>query len=665
MKVLPRGPIIRITPPSSHAVSSSKTTTTAAALGFGRDDWATGRDISVEERRCGILLGMREIAPRRAAASTTALAPPSLPLFDAVVKGQTSDFQVNEITSNAAAAFLTKEPKARWRKISRQKTLLVENAREPFSNPTKSFSPLVQSHGEYVRLLGRLPSEEPVLQFVVYRDGAAIPDLLNRFRYEIGVEKAAVHLRETPGGFHGCISQFGTCVGVTKEQLAHVSRHYNLHPLIMDPRGYHRLEAWPSLTAPPHAYFYRLLLRCVEGEEGILTEALRRWKETGFVNYFGMEHFGLGENAMFDLAAFAARGAVDRALGCYLQSLADANPFHHGHFMAYVNAERGSAAGIMEQWASESRGVRATPAIQRVLRALHRYHAEANAEAKENDRQGEPTPPHETKAASTEEVGAIAWLEKAWRELGVEGACRRSAAEFVWNAMASQRLLSYGGEVVVGDLVRVAKGPIEQGENAPNGETSANDGIRRVETSAEARSFTLADVVLPVPYPGSDLTRAVFPAAGALTSGLFEDFARRHHLEFLFHPPSSETGERRGVVYRPVIRKPLRVSAAVLRDPSSFTALKSDRFLRQERKAIEGLELDYHGRVREPCVFNLPERFAERMALVRRHHAGEASVAVSFVLPAEASPWVALREVFAMKYLHFTDLYFTQRRDVE
>ncbi|CCW68376.1 unnamed protein product [Phytomonas sp. Hart1] len=633
----------------------------AAKLGYGRDDWATGRDISSEERECGMILRMREIPTRGASSQpnpTSSSASSSSPLWNAVIKGQSSDFQVNEIHSNelfTAAAILARRPRSRWRKLSRAQTLLVENSPlESFGSPDKTFSPRVQSHGTYMPLHGRLPTAEPVLHFMIYRDSNAVGNLYHRFLRELGVEKAALTLREGPGGFYGCLSQFAAGVGITKEQIVHLSRHYALHPLIIDPRKYYPLEAWGPLTAPPRAYFYRVLLRAVgpnAPNPPPIPEVLQSWTENGFVNYFGIERFGVGANRAFEVAAFAARGDFPRGVGGVLQTLAEADPFHLAHFTAYVNAAPGGVSGVVEAWARETRALRAAPAICRLPDALHRHHAGAKGEGEG----GAPNERERAHSSAPERAGeGFAELENAWREGGMEAAARRSAAEFVWNAMASQRLLSHGREVVVGDVVRVG----DEAVGDPPAE------VRRVRTSEEARARTIDEVVLPVPYPGSDLARAVFPAIGALNFALFEEFAARYQLGFLFHPETeiASIGEKPNwepITYRPIVRKPHKLSASMIYDPSSFTALKSDLFLLQERKAVEHLDLDYANRVREPSIYNISERFAERLALVKQVHSGNYSVALSFMLPADASPLVALREVFALKYLHFNDLHFS------
>lgn len=106
-----------------------------------------------------------------------------------------------------------------------------------------------------------------------------------------------------------------------------------------------------------------------------------------------------------------------------------------------------------------------------------------------------------------------------------------------------------------------------------------------------------------------------------------------------------------------MVRRPDRMQAAVLRDPTSCTTLKSDHFLLQEHLPTESWSLDYARRVREPSPFNVSERFREKMDFIRDHQPGENTVVLSLALPAESSPWVALREVFDLRFGSFHDLY--------
>lgn len=648
MKALGRGPITRL---ASAAVG-------ARGAVYNRDDWSAGRDTAAEERRCGMVVRLSDTAAAATSGSAAAGASNALTPLLAVVRAQTTDAQVSEVGADGQGAFLEKSPRARWRKISRAKTLLVEDTATPFSNPEKSFAPRVQSYGEYVRRLGRLPDGQPLLRFVLYRDGYSLDAVRHRFQYEIGVPADALYFHTPPGGSFAAVSQFGVAVGVTREQLPHAARRYNVHPFILDPRDYHSLAELSQLTAPASAYVHRLVLRCVPAEEEAVMARLQRLRSVGFVNYFGMEHFGLGSNTLFDLAAAQHGGDVHHAVGGYLQTLAESNPLHYDAYLAYANAEPGTVTGVLEEWVRLCERAKLPRATRNMLRDLSHYHQQVLAQraavrADNSNNNNEVS----SGVAGLDTVAAAA-LQRVWDDCSVADKTDFSASAFVWNAMAAQRLLSYGNKVVRGDLVRCA---------GPHG----TPHIAEVASEEEAAAYSMEDVVLPVPQ--KQTRSMVFPSHN-VDRALYEAFAARHHLSFLFGESESRsplssaptatsstrddsTAKAAAVEYRNVVRRPDRMQAAVLRDPASCTTMKSDYFLLQEHLPTASESLDYERRVREPSPFNVSERFREKMDFVRQHHPGENTVVLSLSLPAEASPWVALREVFDLRYGSFHDLY--------
>lgn len=613
MKAIGRGPITRLAGAGAGV----------AGAVYNRDDWSAGRDVAAEEHRCGILARVTDDA--------------AAPLV-AVVRAQTTDSQVTEVDVAGHGAFLERSPRARWRKISRAKMLLVEDTSTPFSNPDKSYTPRLQSYGEYVRRLGKLPEGQPLLRFVMYRDGYSLAAVRHRLQYEIGVSPDAVYLHPPPGGSFASITQFGVAVGVTREQLPHAARRYNVHPLVFDDRGYHALAELPQLSAAPRSYLHRVVLRCVPGDEAAVSARLRRLSDGGFLNYFGVERFGLGSNTLFDLAAAQHRGDVHRAVGGFLQTLAESNPLHHAWYLTYVNAEDGTTAGVVGEWLRLCERAKLPKRTREMLRALQHYHQHYQ---------------HHLSSSRTD-AAAAATMQDVWRLCDVADESEASAAAFVWNAMASQRLLSYGSQPVKGDLVRCPRA----------------DGVAQlveIATDAEAARYKMEDVVLPIPHKGK--TGLPYPTHG-VSQELYKRFAAKHHLAFLFDSPLGSstassslsravglTADDAAACYRHVIGRPERLQAAVLRDPTSCAALKSDNFLLQEHQPTESWSLDYERRVREPSLFNVSERFRERMQFVCRHHPGENTVMLSFALPADSSPWVALREVFDLRYGSFHDLY--------
>ncbi|EPY27861.1 tRNA pseudouridine13 synthase [Strigomonas culicis] len=558
MKAVPVGPITRLAAFQS----------TDSGLLYSRNDWSVGRDLRAEEVRSGIVLTTHEVAN------------PGAKRIEAVVKAQPSDFQISAIGAHdGSIAALLKERRARWRKMSRPTYYLAESTATSFSDPDKSFSPVIQSHGEYVRRQGRLPEEKPLLQFVLYRDRHTMKEVLSRFRYEIGATADAFSLAVPPGGSYACVTQFGTAIGVTKEQLVHASRRYNLHPLLLDPRKYYEVGQFAALTQPPLAYQYRILLRFVGGGEACILQRLRQWTETGFLNYFGLDCFGASTSALFDLGAFAHRADHRRAVGAFLQSVAESDPFHYPFFLAYVNSEASTTVGLLEKWIDACAQKRNERQLRDVLVALKAHH-------------------------DATQGGPAATMADVWGRVPLGRRAHDSAAEFVWNAMVSQRIFSRGLRVVKGDLVAAA-------------DVAGGRSVHLVASATDAERFSIFDVVMPVPYnDGCENQQCLYPTVdGAVSREAYVQFASKHSLSFLFDKNSTATSTTQSPApsYRSICSRPQTVSSCILNDPSSLTTLKDDLFLLRERK--ENSLNDLSLRLREPSIFNMSERLHTKTAV--------------------------------------------------
>lgn len=606
MKVVSSGPLLQVV---RRSVSVGE-----SGLIYNRDDWNTGRRLGAEEQRSGILLRLSDVGKSKDSGGGA-----SPRRLEAVVKGQSTDFHVNQVLHAGKKSCIEKCPKGRWRKISRSKTILVDHQDSRFSDPDRPKVPLTQSLGEYVPRVGKLPPHQPVLEFALFRDGYSMESTLARFRYVLGVSPDALVMRETPGGHYGCTTQTCASVGVTKELLPHVSRHYNLHAMIVDPKSYHGADALGRFQAAPAGYAYRVLLRCVTGDREAIRQNLQLLSRDGFINYYGVENFGVCSSPLFDMNALASAGEYSRASGTYLQLLAETNPRHFDFFSAYLRAEPSTSLGAADAWMRASKALY-RPEETTVLRRLCELHAAEDGDS------------------------AAAHLQALWESIPAKTRKKgaRAAAMMVWNAMASQRLSRHGRTVVKGDLVCV-------------------DGdVHVVDSDEAAAGFSVEQVVLPVPFRETTGRQLHYPDLSAVSEGAYRAFASRHRLGFLFDPAGedySSATPQPEPVYRPVVAKPKNLQASILVDPSSLTALKSDLFLLQERKPVDdGVSLNYDLRVREPSPYNVSERFAQRMQPIRAAHGGGHSVALSFLLGPDSSPLSALREPFDLVYAVFHDL---------
>eukprot|EP00796_Vickermania_ingenoplastis_P009725 gene9725-6813_t len=597
MKLIPRGPITRL---AAKELSTAAGAKVLPGL-YSRQDWNEGRNLEQEEQRCGIALCLHNAAGANWSRPT------------AVVKAQPSDMHINQIDFNGDGSFLQKIPKGRWRKVSRQKTLLIENSsNEHFGDPDKSFSPRVQSYGEYVRRLGRVPETNPVLLFVMYREGIAMRSVFHRLHYEIGVKNDAIHVYEPPGGHLGSVTQFGYALGVSKELLPHASRHYNLFPLLFEPRRYMSLESFmDAQQAPPRGFFYRSLLRCVDvRDDEHLKDILQHVNSAGFINYFGVELFGIGGNTLFDISGLREKGYLDRAAGSYLQLLAESNPFHYDFFLSLINAHETTAAGVARLWSEKCKEAKLPKVECCLIEKVYDFYRASRSQDPQNA------------------LGALAAL---WEAIPNKTKLCDSTSQFVWNSMATRRLKESSTSVVKGDLVR------------------SDTGILKVESDKDALNYSIHDVVLPVPYASCNVETLVFPETMTVSKAWAKEFAHQRGFLSIFNSAPTE-GALRPPVYRRLIEKPIRLQAAVLRDPSSLASIKSDLFLKQERKSIDSFELSFDARVREPSPFNISEKLVARLEMIKRRCPGDKSVVLSFTLPPSTSPYIFLREAFNLRY---------------
>ena len=278
--------------------------------------WQKGRAFALEERRSGMLTSVRESNTREASnnfsfeyqhklrqaqsgrrggphghgkdrrrqrggaaassSSSSLVTAFGGDRFNAVVRCQAEDWQVNELDTAGDVVRLHSRPKGRWMKVDKHKTILVEDdSNERFVEANKSYTPKMAHAGRYSPVLGRLPKGTPVLNFNVYRHHHATPNVLERMRYATRIPSEAISFAgdETFGGVaymdgFGTVTQQGKALGATKELLPHASRHYGIFPLIFDPRGYEALPSAPSpadgsvFKTDTQGAFYRCVLRC-------------------------------------------------------------------------------------------------------------------------------------------------------------------------------------------------------------------------------------------------------------------------------------------------------------------------------------------------------------------------------------------------------------------
>jgi tRNA(Glu) U13 pseudouridine synthase TruD len=620
LKLLPRGVVQLVASAPSPLGSVSSIS-----------DWAGGRSLEAEEHRLGMLCRVRTTSdrPMSAASSGQALTHHSPPPLQCVVKCDVADWQVNELDADGATVFLRSRLKAQWRKMEKRKTHLVEdNSNESFTDPNKTFTPKVQHHGLYVRKLGQISAERPLLGFTVYRENTSVAAMKQRLQSEARIDADAVELFDCASGYQfGCVTQRGTAIGVSPLALVHGSRHYSLHSLLFDPDSpMLPVDQLGLLRRPPAGTLFRVMLRCVsaKGDQSggaTIAAALERLASRGFVNYFDAGRFGIGSTGLHETAACLLQTRdLQRACAQWLHREAEKHSVHYQNYISYINADASTTRGVVAMWRQNAYKINSSRQMMKFLEQLERMSGNA------------------ADTALLEELSQTAFPD--------HGPYFRSAAEFLWNAMVSQRLMTYGLRVCVGDIV--ANGQLR----------------RRVHSPEDARKFTIFDVACPVLY-GTERGEALYPGHD-VGAAFCKDFCAQHKLDFLLQgTPTLDAGGGSSVAgwhLRHIVARPENLRHIAVPDPNSYAVAKTDLFMAQERLPLSA-DGNLQQRLREPCVFNVSDAFIEKMKpiLARRRlgvgaDSATHSVLVSFVLPHGSFASSALREVCDMSYATFHDL---------
>ncbi|XP_062914277.1 pseudouridylate synthase PUS7L isoform X1 [Mobula hypostoma] len=217
----------------------------------------------------------------------------------------------------------------------------------------------------------------------------------------------------------------------------------------------------------------RNVSKCLEDDpEASLTErvfdAIENIKEKGFVNYYGPQRFGLGQNVQTDQIGLALlKQNLVKALHLFFTPEEGNDPVNKAkrHFIHTEDAK--ATLALMPKYKTRER---------LVLRALNRY-------------------------GNGHEGCTRAWLSLPhnMRILYIHSYCSK-----IWNEAASFRLKTYGMNVVEGDLVSCDR--LEQDDS------SQNNHVHVVTAKdVESSTYSIDQVVLPMPgysirYPCNKLS---------------------------------------------------------------------------------------------------------------------------------------------------------------
>lgn len=607
------------------------------------------------------------------------------------------------VASNSLAEplFLTKMPKGRWRKIAGRVVKKVEtDPAVPFSDPSKHFQELATSFGTYVYRRGKVPQDgnRDTLVFSVYRESTPWRAVLRRMKQRLHLTSAKMATGTTtataaaeeeeveqqrggeeesagplvseeeqltrrvavasPKESFGCVTQLGHVRNISAEVLPHASRHYNINPVLFNPikfvqsdfmsDGGSNCHQTPVVAkvATPIANRWRVMLRCVDGSQEEIAEALERVAQSGAINYFPLRCFGAssggsssgGVSVAVDCATALETGRYFDACSIWLRSEAEKDFLFQPYYRQYLAADPSAVRGVLSSAAAELKDQRASDHLVQFLTQLadiSRSTAASNAGA-----------------LLTDDLCKQLWQQVIEPSSSAvdHAALAASPARFLWNLAASQRLYQYGSKAVVGDFVVVVN-------DHDHGGAHGGCVVRQVQ-EGESSNFSLEDVLVPMPSSAG--------ADRSWYSDFFKNAANR------FDMPVSVAGNKSSS-FRRLILRPLggQLDYKIVKDPNSLSLLKTDLFLRQERKSPQSVSLEE--RFREPTLFNVSDAFRVRMqpvlhkspppssssaSLASSAATARCSVAIECDLPSgETHILPLLREAFLLRHLHYHDMF--------
>lgn len=644
-------------------------------------EWRGGRSLAKEEFRSGMLTSLRQSLieegegangnQNRRYNSNTNKNSNSLTVassrYSAVVKCQPSDWQANELDMFNSVVTLDKRPKGMWMKVDKQHAIMVEvDSDESFADEKKRYDMRMANAGKYAPKLGILPKSTPILNFNMYREHHSMLNVKERLRYATRVSSEALSFcgeEEGCGGgvgamdSDGTITQQGKALGVTKEFLPHASKHYGMFPLLFDPKHYEALPSRGSgndeamlFRTDTRGTLYRTVLRCSglggngsgndddgtaaygkhygTSQSGVsssssplsFAEIAEKIQRRGFLNYFPLSSFSVATNSFQSIAAAAGSGNFNKACAAFLQSYAESNPIFFEDYSRYVAAaDETSVPQLVEHMIKNASATRSHHNLVSFLKDLR-----------------------DVKDFSSNS----AELQAMWeRWVFQKPRYANAAVSFLWNAMASQRVMSGGGRrVLVGDIVYLteeeyraveaqltSEGPLGQGTRKLQktyrpahvegifSTSTERFYVTRIADDAQAQRFDVSRLVLPVcdqrfpeallfptSYGTAEVTDQLAEQQGLgwVTKGVINPDGEGWLAKLSAASSSSSTESARAIMkqmargsrlaysrnhlplYRTVVAFPSYVELHSLYDPNSCASLKTDLFLLQERKPL-------------------------------------------------------------------------------
>lgn len=215
-----------------------------------------------------------------------------------------------------------------------------------------------------------------------------------------------------------------------------------------------------------------------------ISEACQKFAEAGFINYYGTQRFGTGTVRTHEVGVECLKGNWKTVIDLIMAPRGGAN------------TERSDSLRARQLY-TEGKFHEAIHAIPRFMN-LERSILVGLTEGNKNDYKS-----------------AFERLPRPMRLM-----YPHAYQSYIWNMAASKRIERYGYQVVVGDLVvadisslrqrnseedvdATATAGAEGAETKPETKTGISANIILVKSEEEAKSYTMANVVIPLPGPNS------------------------------------------------------------------------------------------------------------------------------------------------------------------
>ncbi|XP_055606686.1 pseudouridylate synthase 7 homolog [Uranotaenia lowii] len=371
---------------------------------------------------------------------------------------------------------------------------------------------------------------EPVLHFVLYKENIDTIQAINQLS-DGARQKASLFAYAGTKDRRGKTSQWisiSKCDPKKIEGVARKTNTFKVGNFCFKPEGLKLGDLSGNR--------FRIALRHVDADDSVIQESMERFKENGFINYFGLQRFG---NCVtiptYQIGIAILKGDWQGACDLILKP-------RDGDFW-YMKEMR-------EEWACSKNAEQALAALVKPDKTIERIILSHLTERPKDF------------------MGAITSIPRNMRSLYLH-----SYQSFIWNQMVSRRIKAFGYKLIPGDLVMVDKSvkteetciedvelekcDDQETEPNPQQEDKTESYYKKMvrpltETDIESGEYSMFDLVMPL--PGHDITYPSNVVAHWYEEALAEDNLSSEKFKW-----SSRKDAVTGA-YRKVIVKPSQLS---------------------------------------------------------------------------------------------------------